>query len=669
MNRLANERSAYLRHAANQRIDWYPWCKEAFEEAMKQDKPIFLSSGAVWCHWCHVMAEESFEDEEIIGLLNRYFICIKLDRDERPDIDRRLQIAVQSMAGTSGWPLSVFMTPDAMPFFGGTYFPPDDRFGRPSFKKVLRTVADFYRNNRERVAEYSRSLIENLSKVPEEEDLSLRPVDLSIVKEARDVILSLSDLHNGGFGTAPKFPMPGALGFLINLSYFERKNEFLKKVIVTTLQAMAEGGIHDQIGGGFHRYSTDEAWIIPHFEKMADDNAMLLRNYIDAYSIFKIETFKDVASGIVRFIKDVLSDPDGGFYASQDADVTPDDEGGYFTWRDDELREVLDDEEYEIIKLHLWNERGTMPHDSSKRVLFVSKEINTIAEELNLHRDYVLKKISDSKVKLLNFRKKRKTPFIDTNLYTSLNGMMIASFVKAYRVFGDDDLKAFAIKSMDRILSLRYRDGRLFHSDNVEAMLDDYVYLIDAIIAIYEITGLPSYIETAENLMRDCINRFYDSSRGGFYDTAEDVLGFRIKGIEDIPHPSPNSIAIMVFIRLFQITNKNGYLDMAINTIKTFLPKAMSSPGMHYASYYDALNMYLNTLRLSIHAGLESELTKTAISMLRPYTTIQYPTGKDLLFVMPDISEKEYILPCLLEGCLEPIFEKERLEEFLFKGL
>lgn len=667
MNRLASERSAYLRHAANQRIDWYPWCKEAFEEAMKQDKPIFLSSGAVWCHWCHVMAEESFKDEEIISLLNRDFICIKLDRDERPDIDRRLQIAVQSMTGTSGWPLSVFMTPDAMPFFGGTYFPPDDRFGRPGFKKILRIVADFYRNNRERVAEYSGSLIENISKVSEGEDLSLRAIDHSVVREARDAILSLSDLQNGGFGTAPKFPMPGAIGFLINLAFFERKNEFLKKVIVTTLKAMAWGGIHDQIGGGFHRYSTDEAWIIPHFEKMADDNAMLLKNYIDAYSLFKIETFRDVASGIIRFIKDVLSDPDGGFFASQDADVTPDDEGGYFTWREDELREVLDDDEYEIIKLHLWNERGTMHHDSSKRVLFVSKEINTIAEEMDLQRDYILKKISDSKVKLLNFRKKRKTPFVDTILYTSLNGMMIASFVKAYRVFGDDDLKAFAIKSLDRVLSLRYRDGRLFHSDNIEAMLDDYVYLIDAIIAIYEITGLPSYIETAENLMRDCINRFYDSSKGGFYDTAKDVLGFRIKGIEDIPHPSPNSIAIMVFVRLFQITNRNEYLDMAVNTIKTFLPRAMTSRGIHYASYYDALNMYLNTLRLSIHAGFESELTKTAISLLRPYTTIHYLKGEDLSFLIPDISEREYVLPCLSKGCLEPLFDKERLAEFLSK--
>lgn len=668
MNRLSSEKSAYLRHAANQRIDWYPWCKEAFEEAMKQDKPIFLSSGAVWCHWCHVMAGESFEDEEIIALLNRDFICIKLDRDERPDIDRRLQIAVQSMTGASGWPLSVFMTHDGKPFFGGTYFPPDDRFGRPGFKRVLRTVADFYRNNREKVTEYSRSLIEKISKLTEKKDLSLRAIDRSIVKEARDVILSLSDLNYGGFGTAPKFPMPGALGFLINLSFFERKNEFLKKVVVTTLQAMAEGGIHDQIGGGFHRYSTDKAWIIPHFEKMADDNAMLLRNYIDAYSIFKIETFRDVASGIVRFIKDVLSDPDGGFYASQDADVTPDDEGGYFTWRDDELRRVLDDEEYEIIKLHLWDERGTMPHDSSKRVLFVSKEINTIAEKMNLHRDYVHKKISDSKAKLLNFRKKRKTPFIDTNLYTSLNGMMIASFVKAYRVFGDDDLRAFAIKSLDRILSLRYRDGSLFHSDNVEAMLEDYVYLIDAIISIYEITGLPSYIETAENLMRDCINRFYDS-RGGFYDTTEDVLGFRIKGIEDIPHPSPNSVAIMVLIRLFQITDRNEYLDMAINTIKAFLSQADESAGIHYGSFYDALNMYLNMLRLSIYSDMDSELTKTAISLLRPYATIQYPARKDLSFSIPGISEREYILPCRLEGCLEPIFKRERLEEFLLKSL
>lgn len=668
MNRLAKERSAYLRHAADQRIDWYPWCEEAFEEARKQDKPIFLSSGAIWCHWCHVMAEESFEDEEIIGLLNRDFICIKLDRDERPDIDRRLQMAVQSMTGTSGWPLSVFMTHDGKPFFGGTYFPPDDRFGRPGFKRVLRTVAEFYKDNKDRIREYSDSLHGGLVKASDRTSPS-KEIDNITIKKATEIMLSSFDLQNGGFGTAPKFPMPGALSFLINLSFFDRKNETLRKMLVTTLLAMAEGGIHDQIGGGFHRYSTDEAWIIPHFEKMADDNAMLLRNYIDAYSIFKIETFGDVAKGIVRFVREVLSDPEGGFYASQDADVTPDDEGGYFTWRDEELREVLDDEEYEMIKLHLWNERGTMPHDSSKRVLFVSKDIDSISDELHLEKDYVLKKITEGKERLLEYRKKRKSPFIDTNLYTSLNGMMIASFIKAYRVFADDGLKAFAIESLDRILSLRYRDGRLFHSDNVEAMLDDYVYLIDAIIAIYEITGLPSYIETAENLIKDCINGFYDSGKGGFYDTAQDVLGFRIKGIEDIPHPSPNSIAIMVLLRLFQITERNEYLDIAINTIKAFLSQADESAGIHYGSFYDALNMYLNMLRLSIYSGMDSELTKTAISLLRPYTTIQYPARKDLSFSIPGISEKEYVLPCLLKRCLEPIFKRERLEELLIKGL
>lgn len=661
MNRLASERSAYLRHAANQRIDWYPWTPEAFEEAMKQDKPIFLSSGAIWCHWCHVMAKESFEDDEVIEILNRYFISIKLDRDERPDIDRRLQMAVQSMTGTSGWPLSVFMTPDGRPFFGGTYFPPEDRFNRPGFKRVLLTVAEFYRANRERIIDYADSLLMGLKRVSERID-SPGKIDDSIIKKARDVILSSFDLENGGFGTAPKFPMPGALSFLINLSFFDRENGFLRKMILSTLLAMARGGIHDQIGGGFHRYSTDEAWIIPHFEKMADDNAMLLRNYIDAYSLFRMEALRDVALGIIRFVREVLSDPEGGFYASQGADVTPDDEGGYFTWKDEELREILDPEEYEIIKLHLWNDMGMMPHDNSKRVLFVSTDIDSIAEEMNLQRDYVSRKISDSKEKLLNFRKRRESPLIDTNLYTSLNGMMIASFVRAYRVLGLDDLMVSSVKSLERIISMRYKDTGLLHSETVEAMLDDYVYLIEAVVALYEVTGRGSYIQLAVDLAKGCIERFYDRDSGGFYDSM-DVLGLRIKGIEDIPHPSPNSVAIMVFMRLSQITGEREYLDMAFRSIQAFLSRVEASPGIHYGSYYDALNMYLNMMRLSVHGRPDSEIARKGIFTFRPYTTIQYPTG--LTFHIPGVSEREYVIPCLSERCLDPIYEARELEDFL----
>jgi uncharacterized protein YyaL (SSP411 family) len=289
MNRLANEKSAYLKHAAKQGINWYPWCEEAFERAKKEDKPIFLSTGAIWCHWCHVMARECFEDEEIGRLLNNHFITIKLDRDERPDIDRLYQQAVSIMGVGGGWPLSVFLTPEKKPFFGGTYFPPEDRQGRPGFKKVILAVSEFYKSKKDEISEYTTRLLTSLH--PE----SLKPeeIDEAIIENAVSKIISDFDPQNGGFGSAPKFPMTGAVEFLINRSVLKGEKS-AGHAVKKTLESMARGGIHDQLGGGFHRYSTDEFWIIPHFEKMADDNAWLLRNYAGAYTVFEEDEFKEV---------------------------------------------------------------------------------------------------------------------------------------------------------------------------------------------------------------------------------------------------------------------------------------------------------------------------------------------------------------------------------------
>ena len=340
MNRLANERSPYLRHASHQKIDWHPWCDEAFERARREDKPVFLSTGAVWCHWCHVMAKESFEDDVIAALLNDLFINIKLDRDERPDIDRRYQQAVAAMGFGSGWPLSVFLTPDREPFFGGTYFPPADQQGRPGFGNVLRSVSTYYRSKRGNAVEYAQRVMNALKPEP----MKKGELSEATLVDAEQAVLGAVDPENGGFGGAPKFPMPGALEFLIRRS--ERSADpSVGKAARRMLDAMARGGFHDHLGGGFHRYAVDQAWAIPHFEKMADDNAGLLRNYVDGFAVFGEERYRSVAQGILSFIREVLSDPEGGFFGSQDADVTPDDEGGYFTWTEDELRKALDPEE------------------------------------------------------------------------------------------------------------------------------------------------------------------------------------------------------------------------------------------------------------------------------------------------------------------------------------
>jgi uncharacterized protein YyaL (SSP411 family) len=399
MNRLAQEKSPYLKHAASQKINWLPWSEEPFEVAKKEDKPIFLSTGAIWCHWCHVMAKECFENEEIVKFLNEHFINIKLDRDERPDIDRRYQLTVSAMGFSSGWPLSVFLTPDKKPFFGGTYFPPENISDRPGFKKVLTVVFEFYKSRKEDISQYADQLLASLKPKPSQHG----EIREHLINDATENILSYLDLQNGGFGSAPKFPMSGALEFLINRCFFTG-NASVGYGVRKTLEAMAKGGLHDQLGGGFHRYSTDEAWIVPHFEKMADDNAWLLRNYMDAHFLFGDTYFKEVAEGIIGFIRDVLSNPEGGFYASQDADVTPDDEGGYFTWRDEDFRSVLNNEEYQILSLHFLHEKGSMHHDHPKKVLFIAKEAKEIADIMNIDMHRVQKIIVSGKKKLLKER-------------------------------------------------------------------------------------------------------------------------------------------------------------------------------------------------------------------------------------------------------------------------
>jgi len=647
MNRLSGEKSAYLKHSAYQKIDWHPWSDEAFEKARHEDKPVFLSTGAIWCHWCHVMARECFENEEIISLLNENFICIKLDRDERPDIDRRFQRAVVAMGSGGGWPLSLFLTPDKKPFFGGTYFPPDDSHGRPGFKKVLMSVSDFYRSKRDDVSDYSQRLMDSLHPT----HTMSRELNASMVNDAVKEILSEFDPQNGGFGASPKFHMPGAMEFLIN-RYFFTHDEAIKLALTKTLEAMAKGGFHDQIGGGFHRYSTDEAWIVPHFEKMADDNAWLLKNYIDAYSVFEKGFFREIAEGIIVFLRDVLSDPDGGFYSSQDADVTPDDEGGYFTWTEEDFKRVLNEDQYDVLSLHLLHERGAMHHDKSKKVLFSAMEPEEIARQIGKDKETVAEIIHAGKEMLLKERKHRKTPFIDKTFYVSLNGMLITAYLKAYRVLNDGYLKDFALKSLDRIIKSHLINNELFHSEGIRAMLDDYVYLIEALLAAYEVTGRPSYLNLSDELMQSCMDKFRDKKGGGFFDTAEDVLGLRLKGIEDIPHPSANSLAIMLLLKLYHLADKAIYLRYAEDALRAFSASAKAM-GIHSGYYYSALDAYFNLLRLTLHAAPGSELANTALSAYSPYANISY--GDD----------RGYVLPCLKTECYEALYAPGDLRNFL----
>ena len=643
MNRLANEKSAYLQHAKDQEIDWYPWSEEPFERARKEGKPVFLSSGAQWCHWCHVMARESFDDEGAARFLNDHFICIKLDRDERPDIDRRYQQAVQAMGFGGGWPLSVFLTPDKKPFYGGTYFPPDEAYGRPGFKAILNSISTLYKDKKDEISGYSEKLMEMLKPAAG----SPGALSESSLTEGSRAVIAQYDEKYGGFGKAPKFPMSGAMEFLINRCFLTGDSS-IGAAVRNTLRRMAEGGIHDQLGGGFHRYSTDPWWIIPHFEKMTDDNAWLLRNYTDGYAVFKEPYFMETAKGIIDFFMTELSDPDGGFYASMDADVTPQDEGGYFTWTEEEMKSALDESEYKVLSLRYIHPKSAMHHDASKKVLAVSRSVEEIAGQLGMEPTTVSETIFRGRRKLLDARGKRHKPYIDKACYTSLNGLAISAFLKAYRLLGFKEAKNFGLKSLDRIMEVNMPEGRLLHCEGVTALLDDYIFLSDALIAAYEVTGDGARLERARALMDACLEMFWDDAEGGFFDTEDVVVGMRLKGFEDIPHPSANSLAVLVLIKLAFMCGNEEYMARARKTLEIF-SQAAGSMSIHGAYYLCALDGYFNMCELSLNVHPGSEFAKAGLSLFYPYEAIRY--GDD----------SGVIAPCLKGICFEPATTVEEL--------
>ncbi|MCX7914444.1 MAG: hypothetical protein N2511_07655, partial [Thermodesulfovibrionales bacterium] len=444
---------------------------------------------------------------------------------------------------------------------------------------------------------------------------------------------------------------PGTIQFLMS-RYILTKNHKIGSFIKETLFRMAKGGIYDQLLGGFHRYSVDASWIIPHFEKMADDNAWLLRNYLQAYEIFREGYFKETAEGIIRFFYDTLTAPDGGFYASQDADITPNDEGSYFTWTDDDLRSILTPDEYNVSKMHYFDKNGSMPHDPSKKVLFIAKDLAEIAMVTKIDIGKVKELILSSKSKLLRERKNRKAPFVDKTLYTSINGMAITSFIKAFRSLGYSNLKEFSLKSLDRILSLNFVDNILYRSEGTKAILDDYIYLIEACLAAYEVTAAEDYLKKAIQLMSICIDRLWDRDFGGFFDTEDDIMGINLKIIEDTPHPSANSIAIELLMKLSFLTNEESYFHMAEKCLKVFYSRAKDI-HIHAGSYFNAMDGYFNPLKLEIYSNKDSALFRKALRNFYPHLYLSHKENKG------------FVIPCFKNTCYEPIKSSEEFDSFI----
>jgi hypothetical protein len=680
LNRLEHEQSAYLRSAAHQPVNWYPWGAEAFEKAKKANKPVLLDIGAVWCHWCHVMDMESYENEAIASIINNNFVAIKVDRDERPDIDVRYQAAVSAISGQGGWPLTAFLTPEGKVFYGGTYFPPEDRYGRTGFPRVLEILAQTFRNEPHKInqnaAQIDEAVRAHLARPSEPTDLNESLLDSAINSISRGY-----DPLNGGFGTAPKFPHTGAIELLLARHAYHPES-WMMDIVVNTLRKMARGGIYDQLGGGFHRYSTDEKWIVPHFEKMLYDNASLLSNYVHAYQATGDSYFKTLALDIIRYVNDVLSDQaNGGFYASQDADVKFGDDGSYFTWTKDEAAALLAPEEFQVAQLH-YNiyEQGEMHHDRTQNVLFVDKDSDVIAAILRKPEKEIDNLLRSARSKMLSARNKKKAPFVDTTLYSSWNGMMIVSYLEASKAFGEEGLRDFAIKSLDRILSESLTDeGFITHRPSRiarDGFLDDQVEIANALLSAFEVAGKTKYLNVACKVIDHTVALFWDPNDAGFFDTPQGhgsigALNIPIKPIQDSPTPGGNSVAIRVLNKLALTTGELRYRELAEKALKFFAP-TVQNYGLFAATFFLGLHEFLNppphiVIVAEDNEPLGMELFKTAHREFRPGMTIAKVAPKDIQSLPPFVramaesSDGPTAYICTGFSCAPPVHDSKSL--------
>ena len=654
-NRLKDSASPYLRSAAHQPVDWQEWGQEAFDRARAESKPILLDIGAVWCHWCHVIDRESYENPEIAAMINQFYIPVKVDRDERPDVDARYQSAISTISGQGGWPLTAFLTPDGKPFFGGTYFPPEDAMGRPGFKRILLGVAEAFKTKRSEVDRSARALEESVAKA-EIFHGAHGTFDAGAVDSIVESALHLFDEQHGGFGNAPKFPHSAAIDLLLE-RYQATRDPKLLHVAERTLDAMALGGVYDQIGGGFHRYSVDERWCVPHFEKMTYDNSELLKNFLHGYQVMQKPLFRDTAEGIIFWVGEVLSDREhGGFYASQDADQTLDDDGDYFTWTLAEVRSVLSAEEARAIEIYYdVKSHGEMHHNPEKNVLWITSNIEDLAKRLAVDEAGARLLLARAKGKLLAARRKRHpTPAIDETVYVGWNAMFATAYFDAARVLERDDCRNFALKTLDRILSEAWDESKGFQhragGPRLEGTLDDQVFAIAALLDAYEVTLVRRYFDIAERAMRLTVERFGDPDGGGFFDRAKDAppmggLEVRRKPLQDSPTPGANSAAAIVLDRLYAFTGERGYHDWAEKTLEAFVG-LIPQYGVFAATYGLATLLHA---RHPLQVAITGVAGDPKAAELERAANEVYRYGKSVLRVTPEQIASASLAPALRE--------------------
>jgi len=702
LNGLAKAASAYLRSAMHQPVDWQEWGPEAFAKAKSEDKPILLDIGAVWCHWCHVMDRESYEDPLTARMINDHYIAVKVDRDERPDVDTRYQAAVASISGQGGWPLTAFLTPDGLPYFGGTYFPPKDQHGRPSMQRVLLTMAEAFQTRRDEVDESAESV---MAAIEQNETFNGSASDpgAALLEKLIASTLKQFDARNGGFGGQPKFPHPAAIDMLLDAASRTEAgveaNEAAKRAAMVTLEKMAKGGMYDHLAGGFHRYSVDERWVVPHFEKMAYDNSGLLRNYVHAYQSFGLPESARIARETIAWMDEWLSDREfGGFYASQDADFSLEDDGDYFTWTRAEAAAVLTPEEFAVAGPYFdIGELGDMHHNPAKNVLHNELPLSSIARSAKVSEERAGELLAEAKRKLYASRLGRPTPFVDKTVYAAWNGMCISAYLEASRVLRIPEARAFALKSLDRVLASAWseigsKSGSMAHvvaygegvgsALRVAGVLEDYAFIGHAALDAWEASGEMRYYIAAEEIASSMVSRFYDADGNGFFDTellpeGEKPLGAlvtRRKPLQDSPTPAGNSVAAALLLRLEALNGKSEYAEKARLTLENFAG-IVEHFGLYAASYALALQRMIQPPVQVCVVGEDSlahELESAALARYavnKAVIRLRYdqlgslpPALAETLPGLPSTKSRgSFALVCKGNHCLPPIHDVEGL--------
>ncbi len=685
-NHLIKEKSQYLLQHAYNPVSWYPWCEEAFEKAKLEDKPIFLSIGYSTCHWCHVMEKESFEDIEVAKLMNDTFISIKVDREERPDIDGVYMKACQMITGSGGWPLTVIMTPDKKPFFLGTYFPKRQRYNRIGMIELIPKIKEFWYNKREEILQSAEEITKSLNQISNSK--SERKIGQTDIEKAYNQFHKRFDQTYGGFGEAPKFPSPHNLIFLLRYSQQSKSDDALNMVEKTLIE-MRLGGIYDHIGFGFYRYSTDRFWLLPHFEKMLYDQAMLLMAYSEAFQLTRNILFKQTSKEIIDYVLRVLTDNEGGFYCAEDAD-SEGEEGKFYLWIKKELEELLPKDFAETF-INIFNiESGGNYHDESKgirtgkNILHLKKTLEVISDELKCDSEYLIKRIEECRKILFHQREKRIHPLRDEKILTDWNSLMISALIKAYSAFNEFEYLNQAIRTREFIIKNLMKDNSLYHrfkdgEVKVEGNLDDYSFFIQANLDLFEATGNPEYLITSISLNDELTKFFWDDLNGGYYFTSSlsEKLISRQKEIYDGAIPSGNSVQLSNLIRLYKITSKQEYTDLIEKQIDSFSSEIQRYPSA-YSFFLSALFKYYNFAQSYeiIITGRENEVFNSRNNILKEYIpnktiiSLTEKNQKELIEIIPHLTnykvdEELKIFVCSNFICKNPVNSVEEALEVL----